>query len=78
MSNRKDENKGGRPAKENPQENPNKTNSVNSENPQETLTINHKPLTINQEPLTSNQYKYTFDLNIVNTELKISGHLSHQ
>ncbi len=76
-SNRKNGNKGGRPAKENPQEtqleNPNKTHSVNYENPQETLTINHKPLTINQEPLTSNQYKYTFDLNTVNTKLKMAG-----
>lgn len=34
---------------------------------------NHKPLTINQEPLTSNQYKYTFDLNTVNTKLKMAG-----
>lgn len=34
---------------------------------------NHKPITNNQEPLTSNQYKYTFDLNTVNTNLKTSG-----
>lgn len=34
---------------------------------------NHKPLTINQEPLTNNQYKYTFDLNTVNTKLKMAG-----
>jgi uncharacterized protein YdaU (DUF1376 family) len=34
---------------------------------------NNKQLTNNQEPLTSNQYKYTFDLNTVNTNLKISG-----
>lgn len=34
---------------------------------------NHKPLTNNQEPLTSNQYKYTFDLNTVNTKLKMAG-----
>ena len=36
---------------------------------------NHKPLTINQEPLTNNQYKYTFDLNTVNTKLKMAGRL---
>lgn len=72
-SNRKNGNKGGRPAKEKPQENPNKTHLVNSGNPQETLTINHKPLTNNQEPITSNQYKYTFDLHFVNTKLKMSG-----
>lgn len=34
---------------------------------------NHKPITNNQEPLTSNQYKYTFDLNFVNTNLKMAG-----
>ena len=34
---------------------------------------NHKPLTINQEPITSNQYIYTFDLNTVNTKLKMAG-----
>lgn len=34
---------------------------------------NHKPLTNNQEPLTSNQYKYTFDLAVLNTRLKMAG-----
>lgn len=59
-TNRKNGGNGGRPKKE-PKENPNgfqednqsdsqeKTQSVNSGIPQETLTINHKPLTINQD-----------------------------
>ena len=34
---------------------------------------NHKPLTNNHKPITSNQYKYTFDLNVVNTNLKMAG-----
>jgi uncharacterized protein YdaU (DUF1376 family) len=34
---------------------------------------NHKPLTINHKPLTNNQYKYTFDLNFVNTKLQMAG-----
>ena len=37
------------------------------------LTNNHKPLTNNHKPITSNQYKYTFDLNVVNTNLKMAG-----
>ena len=72
--------KGGRPRKNKTQNNPVGFDSVSSglENdanskPNQKATINHKPLTINQEPLTSNQYKYTFDLNTVNTNLKISG-----
>lgn len=61
-SNRKNGNKGGRPAKQNP----NKTQSVISDNPQETLTINHKPITINQEPLTNNH-------NIKNNNVDLSA-----
>ena len=34
---------------------------------------NHKPLTNNHKPITSNQYKYKFDLNFVNTNLKMVG-----
>lgn len=37
--------RGGRPSKKNPKE----THSVNSGNPNKTLTINHKPLTINHK-----------------------------
>ncbi|MFW1829132.1 MULTISPECIES: YdaU family protein [unclassified Acinetobacter] len=72
-SNRKNGNKGGRPAKENPQQNPEETHSVNSGNPQKTLTINQEPLTINHEPITSNQYIYTLDLDYVNANLLKSG-----
>lgn len=50
-SNRNNGNKGGRPSKRNPQQNPNKTQSAVFGNPQETLTNNQEPLTNNQEPL---------------------------
>ena len=47
---------GGRPKKT--QEEPKKTQSVNSANPEETgLKGNYKPLTINHKPLTNNQLK---------------------
>lgn len=72
-ANRKNGSKGGRPSKENPNQNPQETQSVNSENPQETLTNNHKPLTNNHEPITSNQYIYTFDLEFVNVNLLKAG-----
>jgi uncharacterized protein YdaU (DUF1376 family) len=42
---------GGRPKKNKDLgNNPNETQTVSENNPQETLTTNHKPLTINQEP----------------------------
>ncbi|MEO9348003.1 YdaU family protein [Acinetobacter radioresistens] len=34
---------------------------------------NNKQLTNNHKPLTSNQYKYTFDLAVLNTRLKMAG-----
>lgn len=74
--NRENGKKGGRPPKNQANENPEETHSVNlgSENESQN-NLNHKPLTINQEPLTSNQYKYTFDLNFVNVNLQKSGAL---
>ncbi len=72
--------KGGRPRKNKTQNNPVGFGSVSSglENdanskPNQKATINHKPLTNNQEPLTSNQYKYTFNLAVLNTRLKMAG-----
>lgn len=48
--------------------------SKTQKNPnQEPITNNQEPVTNNQEPVTSNQYKYTFDLNTVNTKLKMAG-----
>ena len=44
---------GGRPKKINDLDNPSITDMVSENNPQITLTTNHKPLTINQEPLTN-------------------------
>ena len=44
---------GGRPKKINDLDNPTITEMVSENNPQVTLTTNHKPLTINQEPLTN-------------------------
>jgi uncharacterized protein YdaU (DUF1376 family) len=44
---------GGRPKKINDVDNPTITDMVFENNPQVTLTTNHKPLTINQEPLTN-------------------------
>jgi len=44
---------GGRPKKINDLDNPTITDMVSENNPQVTLTTNHKPLTINQEPLTN-------------------------
>lgn len=72
--NRENGKKGGRPPKNNRLQNPHETHSVNLGSENETQkNLNHKPLTNNQEPITSNQYKYTFDLNFVNTKLKMSG-----
>ena len=44
---------GGRPKKINNLENPQITHMVSENNPQTTLTTNHKPRTINQEPITN-------------------------
>ncbi|WP_180122956.1 YdaU family protein [Acinetobacter sp. YH12086] len=72
--NRENGKKGGRPPKNKDLQNPQETQSVNLGSENETQkNLNHKPLTINQEPLTNNQYKYTFDLNTVNTKLKMAG-----
>jgi uncharacterized protein YdaU (DUF1376 family) len=52
-NNRENGKLGGRPKKINKLDNnPEKTQMVSENNPDITLTINHKPLTINQEPLT--------------------------
>lgn len=72
--NRENGKKGGRPPKNQPQQNPQETQSVILGSENETQkNLNHKPLTNNQEPLTNNQYKYTFDLAVLNTRLKMAG-----
>lgn len=72
--------KGGRPRKNKTENNPVGFGSVSiglekdaNSKPNQKATINHKPITNNQEPITINQYKYTFDLNTVNTKLKMAG-----
>lgn len=72
--NRENGKKGGRPPKNQANENPQETQSVNLGFENESQNnLNHKPLTSNQEPLTSNQYIYTFDLDYVNANLLKSG-----
>lgn len=72
--NRENGKKGGRPPKNQTNENPEETQSVDlgSENESQN-NLNHKPITNNHEPITSNQYIYTFDLDYVNANLLKSG-----
>lgn len=75
--NRENGKKGGRPPKNASNKNPEETQSdILGSEIESQKNLNHKPLTNNQEPLTSNQYKYTFDLNFVNTNLLKSGNKS--
>lgn len=60
-------------SKDLPKENPECKSDANALRDECERNANNKQRTINQEPITSNQYIYTFDLNTVNTKLKMAG-----